>query len=219
MERSPLTAPETPETPAPDAVCGDHERLLLEVALRAIRTRLLGDETTAVEPEDFPPELRVVRASFVTLHRHGQLRGCIGSLEATSPLVVSVWHNARQAAFHDPRFPPLSERELDSITIHVSILSPLEPMSITSEQNLLDRLRPGVDGLLIEDGACRGTFLPVVWEALPEPRRFVRELKRKAGLAADHWSGSLAVWRYTAHSIPHEEPDAPASGDRLRSRS
>ncbi len=180
----------------------EHGELLLEAALRAIQTQLSGDLSAGVEEDRFPAELRRARASFVTLRKQAALRGCIGSLESASPLVVSVWHNARQAAFHDPRFPPLQEEEINSIEIQVSILSPLERLDVTSEESLLGRLRPGVDGLLIADGSQRGTFLPAVWDSLPEPREFVRELKRKAGLAADHWSNSLEVWRYTAQSIP-----------------
>jgi AmmeMemoRadiSam system protein A len=174
---------------------------LIEVAHRAIAARLDGDPA-GVRATDFPDPLRAPRATFVTLRISGELRGCVGSFEAERTLVESVWHNAQQAAFADPRFPPLTASELGEIEIHVSILGPREAMTVGSEQDLLDQLRPGVDGLVIEDGPHRATFLPAVWESLSDPADFVRELKRKAGLPADHWSSRLSAWRYSTESFP-----------------
>jgi AmmeMemoRadiSam system protein A len=136
-------------------------------------------------------------ASFVTLTARGTLRGCIGSLCAERMLRVDVEHNARAAAFRDPRFAPLTRHEYPDIEVEVSLLSPLEPLAFESEAQLLTLLRPGVDGLLLEFGRSRGTFLPQVWEQLPEPSAFLAHLKRKASLSSDFWAADLRVSRYT----------------------
>ena len=177
-----------------------HKRQLLELAGAAIE-KALGGGQLAVRPADYPEPLREPRATFVTLHVDAQLRGCIGTLEARRALVEDVAHNARAAAFEDPRFSPLSLSEFRRLDIHISVLSIPEPMPFDSEEGLLRQLRPHVDGLIIEEGFHRGTFLPSVWEQLPEPREFLRNLKRKAGLPADYWSHTLRVRRYTAESI------------------
>lgn len=150
---------------------------------------------------DGDPVLARPGACFVTLNRHGELRGCIGSLQAWRPLLADVVDNAYKAAFEDPRFPPLSREELADLQIHLSLLSPTEPMHFTSEQDLLRQLRPGIDGLVLEDGWRRATFLPQVWESLPDPAAFLSQLKRKAGLPAHHWSDTLRAERYTVESI------------------
>ena len=136
-------------------------------------------------------------ATFITLKNNGQLRGCIGSLSVHRSLLDDVRANARAAAFKDPRFGPLRFEELDSIRIEVSLLSALRPMVFSDEADALSQLRPGIDGLVLECGDKRGTFLPQVWENLPEPRAFLKELKRKAGLAADFWDAGLRLSRYT----------------------
>ena len=100
------------------------------------------------------------------------------------------------AALHDPRFPPLAASELPEVTIEISVLSAKTPVEFSSEEDLVARLRPGVDGLLLTSGRHRGTFLPAVWEQIPDPRMFLRELKRKAGLDRDAWPGDLRIWRY-----------------------
>lgn len=140
-------------------------------------------------------------ASFVTLNLHGELRGCIGSLQAHQPLADDVARNAFNAAFQDPRFPPLDRSERDALTLHISILSPSQPIHFTSEADLLRQLRPGIDGLILTDGHRRGTFLPQVWKSLPQPADFLSHLKRKAGLPPDYWSPTLQVERYTVDDI------------------
>jgi AmmeMemoRadiSam system protein A len=175
--------------------------LLLTLARASIEKGLCGGEP-AVQARDYAAALRVPGASFVTLHVEDDLRGCIGSLTAREPLVVDVAKNAFGAAFRDPRFPVLTWREFRCLDIHLSLLNAPEPVACRSEEDLLAQLRPGVDGLVIEEDYRRGTFLPAVWEQLPEPREFLRHLKRKAGLPADYWSGSLRVSRYTVESIP-----------------
>lgn len=154
-----------------------------------------------VRLEEWPESLTSERCSFVTLHHEGQLRGCVGALEATRPLVADVAANAFAAAFNDPRFPPVSLMEYLDLDIHVSVLSPKQPMSITSEADLLSQLRPGVDGLVLEDGSRRGTFLPAVWRSLPDARDFLAQLKAKAGLPPDYWSASIRTYRYTTEEF------------------
>jgi len=136
-------------------------------------------------------------ATFVTLTQGGELRGCIGTLIAERPLREDVEANARAAAFRDPRFTPLSRHEYSGVGVEVSLLSPIEPITFESETHLLSQLRPGVDGLLIEHGWQRGTFLPQVWDQLPEPETFLAHLKRKAGLSADFWAHDIKISRYT----------------------
>ncbi len=143
-------------------------------------------------------ELAEPGATFVTLTQHGQLRGCIGSLEAQRPLVIDVAENAIAAAFRDPRFPPLEKDELPRTRVEVSLLTAAEPFPVASEADALSRLRPGIDGLILSYGRRRATFLPQVWESLPEPRQFVAQLKLKAGLPADFWHEQIALARYGA---------------------
>jgi len=176
--------------------------LLLDVARQSIEWGLRTDQPLAVDPDAYPPELGEMRATFVTLHRKGELRGCVGGLVASRPLVADVAHSAFGAAFRDNRFPPLEASELDQLEIHISILSPLEPLSAPDETALLEAIRPGIDGLVVRDGARQGTFLPAVWESLSEPADFWRELKRKAGLPLDAWSSRWEIFRYTVESLP-----------------
>ena len=135
-------------------------------------------------------------ASFVTLTQHGQLRGCIGTLEAHRPLLEDVSSNARAAAFKDPRFSPLTANELKDTEVEVSLLSPMQAMQFTDEDDALAQLRPGIDGLVFEHGHYRSTFLPQVWEQLPERKDFVAHLKQKAGLPADFWADDVKLARY-----------------------
>jgi hypothetical protein len=144
-------------------------------------------------------------ASFVTLTRQGELRGCIGTLEAHRPLGLDVRENAVAAAFRDPRFMPLSRAEFDDIRVEVSLLSPSEPLIVASEQDALTALRPNVDGVVFEYGHHRSTFLPQVWEQLPDPAEFLAHLKRKAGLSMDFWADQVRLSRYTVSKWKEEE--------------
>lgn len=175
---------------------------LLEIAHLSIRHGLDHGYPLPVRADDYEAPLRAVRASFVTLNLNGMLRGCIGHLEASQPLVEDVADNAFSAAFRDPRFPPLSEQEFANLEIHLSILTPAEPLPCESESDLLRKLRPHRDGLILAEGARRGTFLPSVWEQLSDPKEFLRHLKRKAGLPDDYWSPDLEVMRYETESFP-----------------
>ncbi len=143
-------------------------------------------------------------ATFVTLRQWGELRGCIGTLEARRTLRQDVEQNALAAAFHDPRFTPLASAEFEITRIEVSLLSAPVPMPIAGEQDLLARLRPGVDGVVLSWRDRRGTFLPQVWETLPEPRDFVAELKRKAGITLPGWDDEIRVARYTVDKFEEE---------------
>jgi len=180
----------------------EHDGLqLLRLARESIRQFLQSGRTLQLDLEAMPDGLLQTGASFVTLNLNGQLRGCIGHLEATQALVQDVVENARLAAFSDPRFPPLTPSEFERIEISLSILSAPEPMSFDSETDLLTKIRPGIDGLILVDEGHQGTFLPSVWESLPEPAQFLRQLKRKAGFSENYWSDSLQVLRYTAQHI------------------
>ena len=136
-------------------------------------------------------------ATFVTLTQGGALRGCIGSLEAWRPLRQDVQQNALAAAFDDPRFKPLAADELDLTRVEVSLLTPAEPMTFSNEADALAQLRPNIDGVIFSVGSRRSTFLPQVWEQLPNPGLFMAHLKQKAGLPADYWSSGVQLARYT----------------------
>ena len=142
------------------------------------------------------PRLTQPGASFVTLTRDGELRGCIGSLEAHRPLHQDVAANALGAAFRDPRFAALTLAELADVKVEVSLLTPALAMRFADEADALGQLRPQVDGVILEYGRHRSTFLPQVWESLPEPVQFLAQLKRKAGLPLNFWSNELRLSRY-----------------------
>jgi hypothetical protein len=185
-----------------EAAFGPAERETLLALARASIRAGLGGERLRVAVEEFAPALAEQRASFVTLNLSGRLRGCMGTLEARRALVLEVVEMAHAAAYRDPRFPPLGVEEFDRIELHISVLSRPEPVAFASEAELLGQLRPGIDGLILSERHARGTFLPSVWEQLPEPREFVARLKQKAGLSRDHWSDAIRVERYTTESIP-----------------
>ena len=179
----------------------EHQQVLLDLAKKSILHGLQTGTPLAIDLSGLPPELQALRATFVTLHKRGELRGCIGVLKAVRPLAEDIAENAFAAAFRDHRFPPVTADEFDQLVIHLSILTPPEPIVFSSEADLLAQIRSGVDGLIIEEGARRGTFLPSVWETLPNPKQFLRHLKQKAGLPADYWSETLRVYRYQAEGI------------------
>lgn len=165
---------------------------LLTIARNAIE-KTFDMETRTVSPH---PELSRPAATFVTLTQNGELRGCIGSLEALRPLATDVAENAVAAAFRDPRFAPLTRNELARTRIEVSLLEPPEPLSFIDEADARSRLRPGLDGLILTHGKRRATFLPQVWETLPDPERFLAQLKLKAGLPAHYWDEEISLARY-----------------------
>lgn len=179
----------------------DQEKKLLELAAASIHYGLQHGRPLKPVLDEYDPALREPGACFVTLTREGELRGCIGSLSARRPLVEDVAENAYAAAFSDPRFYPLQAIELHELEIYISHLSEAEPIHFNSERELIEQLRPGIDGLILEEGYRRGTFLPSVWEQLPEPVDFLHHLKLKAGLPVNYWSETIHFSRYTSHSF------------------
>jgi len=174
---------------------------LLSLARESIQSGLANGQPLTVNIQNYSADLQQQRASFVTLHKQGQLRGCIGNLEANQALVNDISNNAFNAAFRDPRFPPLQANEFDQLHIHIEVLNSPEPIEFISEQDLIDQLQPGKDGLLLSEGIHRGTFLPTVWQSLPEPEQFLFHLKNKAGLPGDYWSDHIKVARYHTESF------------------
>lgn len=167
--------------------------ILLAVARASLAAALgLGEEDRRDEPW-----LLETGASFVTLREHGDLRGCVGTIRAWRPLLEDVRSNARAAAFSDTRFPPVEAREYRDISLEVSLLSPCEPCEFGCEEEALAQLRPGIDGIVFELRERRSTFLPQVWEQLPDPWEFLAHLKRKAGLPPTFWDPEVKLWRYT----------------------
>ena len=189
---------QTSATTALDPSC---RQRLLEIARHSIIHGLDQGVALRIALDDQPPQLQALRASFVTLHEAGNLRGCIGHLEAISPLAVDVAENAYAAAFQDPRFQPLRRDEFADLHLEVSVLTRPEPLRFDGEPGLLAAIEPGVDGLILTEGSRRGTFLPSVWSQLPTPEAFLRHLKQKAGLAPDHWSPQIKVSRYRTESF------------------
>lgn len=179
----------------------EHRQLLLALAKASIQHGLQTGKPLKIDLADYPVELREPRATFVTLHINHELRGCIGMLEAIRPLAEDVAENAFSAAFNDSRFPPLSPEEFKGLEIHLSILTPPEPIVFTCEQDLINQLQPGIEGLILQEGHRRGTFLPSVWESLPKPEQFLRHLKQKAGLFPDYWSDNIRIYRYRTETI------------------
>jgi len=179
----------------------ESRNLLHQLALNSIEYGFTHSGALPVTETDYSPPLSEPGASFVTLTMHGNLRGCIGSLEPRRALVVDVAENAWAAAFRDPRFPPLAQTEFAQIELEISVLDHPEPIEFTSEEDLLQQLRPGIDGLILTCGPHRGTFLPGVWSSLPDPAMFLRNLKRKAGLAEDYWSDDIRISRYTTEKF------------------
>jgi uncharacterized protein len=184
-------------------------RELLALARASIDSALAhgwaSGELMPFSPVLLPPALTVRRSSFVTLRRNEELRGCCGTLDAPRPLAEDVWRNARAAAFNDYRFPALTAAEWPQVNLHLSLLTVPEPLDVTTEEQLLVLLRPAIDGLILESDTGRATFLPAVWEQLPDPVQFVRHLKMKAGWPATYWSNRVRCSRYATESFGEEE--------------
>lgn len=184
---------------------GDNGQLLLRIAREKI-LREFGYENEDLDGLCRQLESWVLteeRGVFVTLHRKsGDLRGCIGNIEPVKPLIEGVQDNARHAAFHDSRFHPLAFEELEDTVIEISILSQPEKIQYTDTDDLLKKIRPGIDGIILGRDQSRATFLPQVWEQLKDPSEFLGHLCMKAGLSADEWSsGKLEIERYQVDSF------------------
>ena len=177
----------------------DQGRYLTALARRTIAERLGRGHERGADPTDdrTDPALQSRCGTFVTLKIDNRLRGCIGSLDNTTPIVDGVRRNAVQAAFHDPRFSPLTSAEFDQVDIEISVLTQPQPLAYSDADDLLSKLRVNVDGVIIRRGPASATFLPQVWEQLPQPEDFLSHLCLKAGLAASAWRrGDLDVETY-----------------------
>ena len=172
----------------------DRGKILLPIARTAITRALNIPGASADESSSWLTEFG---ASFVTLTQNGELRGCIGTLQAHRPLLADVKSNAVSAALRDPRFSPLAAEELDITRVEVSLLSSTQEMTVRDEADALAQMRPQVDGIVFEYGHYRSTFLPQVWESLANPRDFLAMLRRKAGLPGDFWAEGVKLSRYT----------------------
>ncbi|HOU92474.1 MAG TPA: AmmeMemoRadiSam system protein A [Polyangiaceae bacterium] len=190
----------TPEEPL--GLGGEERRALLGLARRSITTSVREGRRLTL-PDGLPPSLLVPRAAFVTLEMDGALRGCIGNLTPQGPLALAVVENARAAALRDPRFPPVVAREIDRLTLEVSVLGPSVPLAFVDPADLLRRLTPHRDGVVLALGGQRATFLPQVWDKLPDPEVFLDHLARKAGATPGAWRGpgvTVATYRVEAFS-------------------
>ena len=167
-----------------DKLSGEQGRLLLALARTTLKYRLLGGDAPQ-PPED--PALLTPAATFVTLKIKGNLRGCIGNLQAVGSLWEGIRDNAANAAFHDHRFSPLKKEELEKLHLDISILSSPQPLQYADPALLPGKLRPGVDGVIVRDGRRSATFLPQVWQQLPDPQQFLDHLCLKAGLSESAW--------------------------------
>ena len=186
-------------------------KVLLAAARQQIASNLgLPAEDAATLTATLSPaeqqQLAHPAATFVTLTLDGQLRGCIGRLDAGRPLLEDVRANAHAAAFNDSRFPPLSAAEYPRLHLEISLLTPAAPLAVRDEADACQQLRPGIDGVILETGWHRATFLPQVWEALPDPAAFLAQLKLKAGLPAQGWPADLRLSRYQVRKWAEGNP-------------
>jgi len=182
-----------------------HGDMLLKIARGSVEERLGGPELDV--PDD--AWLQRLGAAFVTLRKGPRLHGCIGTVDAVRPLGATVAHNAKLAAFDDPRSAPLGYGELDAVRIEVSVLSASQPFPVSSEADAIARLVPFVDGVVLSFGQHRGVFLPQVWQSIPDPASFLRALKEKASLPAGFWAPELELHRFGVEKFCE-----PGYGDR-----
>jgi len=180
----------------------EQKQILVSTARSSIQHGLQSGKTKTVNLEDYASELLDIRATFVTLKIAQSLRGCIGTLEARHPLVKSVAKYAYAAAFRDPRFKPLSQDEFEKITLSISILTPAESIQFDSDSDLIQQLNSNNDGLIIQSGHRRATFLPAVWDSMPDAEQFLSQLKAKARIPPQE--NLTEAWRYKAIEI-HED--------------
>ena len=179
----------------------EEQNTLLDIADASIDHGLRTGNRLSPDISSYSEKLQQPRATFVTLKIQDELRGCIGTLRAVRPLVDDVAYNAYAAAFEDPRFLPLQHKERDTLKVSISILSVPENLPCSSEDDLLEKIQPGIDGIILSDGMRRATFLPSVWESLPAPGDFIRHLKQKAGFSPNYWSSSIQVQKYQSFSF------------------
>ncbi len=185
----------------------DEQLALLRIAREAVEAAARGEDMPPLEMADCPEWLRAPGASFVTLTRSGALRGCIGGLQAAIPLALDVREHALAAATEDYRFLPVQPEELAELEIEVSVLTEPRALEYANPQELLARLQPGVDGVILSSGLLRATFLPQVWEKVPDPATFLSMLCEKAGLRENAWrEGGLQVATYQVECFREVQP-------------
>ncbi|NQU62380.1 MAG: AmmeMemoRadiSam system protein B [Rhodospirillales bacterium] len=202
-------SPEDDFNAATEALLERHGEKLLMLAAGAIKHWLSTGKPMNMNLGELEADLVRTGACFITLKRDGKLRGCIGSSEAQRPLGVDAAENGFRAAFKDPRFPALTAEEIPGLELSISVLSAKSPMTFADEADFLSQLRPGIDGLVIEDGPKRALFLPSVWSQLPKTVDFVGHLKAKAGLSKDHWSDTFKAWRFGACELSASDLQEP----------
>jgi len=187
---------------ATEQLVRDNGDALVRLAKSGVERAVQRTAPPRVKLDTLSPALRADGAAFVTLTRaNGDLRGCIGSLEARRPLAQDVAEHGFNAACRDGRFSPVTQEDLPGLTLSVSVLTPAVPLPFADRDDLLRKMRPGIDGLILEDKGKRGLFLPQVWEQLPTPSVFLAHLLRKSGLPDTHWSNSLRVWRFETRGL------------------
>jgi uncharacterized protein len=180
------------------------QEILLRIAREALERSVRGESLPEVRLEELSPSLQENGASFVTLTINDRLRGCIGTLQAYQPLAKDVQEHAVAAALQDFRFPNVQPPELPKIKLEVSVLSPREPLIYDGPEDLIQKLKPGVDGVVLEDGFHKATFLPQVWEKLSEPEEFLSQLCLKMGAPSDLWRKKpLKIFTYEVQEF-HE---------------
>lgn len=185
---------------------GEEKQLLLETARNAIRRELDKEEKIPLMMDEYSPKLRENGACFITIKKNGVLRGCVGSIEAVQPLIQDVRERAVAAAFQDYRFPPLTLPEFDEIRIEISRLTPPRKLNYQDPEDLINKLRPRIDGVILRYQTHRGTFLPQVWEQLPSPELFLNRLCIKMGLDQSVWrSAKLQVETYQVEKFQEED--------------
>jgi AmmeMemoRadiSam system protein A len=185
---------------------GEEKQLLLETARNAIRRELDKEEKIPLMMDEYSPKLRENGACFITIKKNGVLRGCVGSIEAVQPLIQDVRERAVAAAFQDYRFPPLTLPEFDEIRIEISRLTPPRKLNYQDPEDLINKLRPRIDGVILRYQTHRGTFLPQVWEQLPSPELFLKRLCLKMGLDQSVWrSAKLQVETYQVEKFQEED--------------
>lgn len=177
------------------------QHLLKDIAAAAIEFGLQYDRPPQPDVSHLPASLRETGACFVSIYKQGEFRGCIGTLLAHRPLAEDANENGFSAAFNDPRFAPLTPTEWAHCQLHLSIIAEPQPLFVKDQQDLLNKLKPGVDGVILSAGNKRATFLPQVWEQLPDKQQFIAHLKQKAGLNADEWPVNLQIQLYQTQSF------------------
>jgi AmmeMemoRadiSam system protein A len=195
--------------PAPERLTAAERTFLLELARKSLSSVTASGGLPEAAAQDVPPKLAAKRACFVTLTKNGALRGCMGHLMAIEPLHQAVAENARNAAMRDPRFPSVQADELAQIKIEISVLTEPQPLTFTSPEDLLSKLRQQEDGVLLNIGPRTATFLPQVWAQLPDKAEFLNHLSQKAGCEASAWRGkdvSVSIYQAECFEEAHADP-------------